>query len=172
MPPEVPFDYDASVFPDSWVLQWVDQFASLPQFTPVPVEAGLVGSRIYQDELSLCAILLFAGPASTGTSSVLDDRSLSDAQLDGVLEIGLVAVAEFAIDHVIPQPAQNGSIAVRLILGEPGDGTSTATAARVIGSQGQAAFIFISCPEGGATGEFDMLMGTGILALTAAPPPA
>ena len=27
MPAEVPFDFDASVFPDSWVLQWVDGLA-------------------------------------------------------------------------------------------------------------------------------------------------
>ena len=123
MPPEVPFDFDASVLPDSWVLQWVDRFAGVPQFTVVPVEAPGEGGRIYLDELTQCDIVLFAGPDSTGFAPHIDDRTRSDAQLNSRSRIGEAAVAEFAIDHIVPQPGQNGSIAVRLILGAPGDGT-------------------------------------------------
>ena len=167
LPAEVPFDFDASVFPDSWVLQWVDGFADVPQFTVVPVEPAV--SRTYRDELTQCEILLFAGPDSTPLGSSDDDRTLSDAQLDFVLGWGEDAIAEFAFDHTIPQPGQNGSIAARVITGSY-EGSSTATAARVIKSQGQAAYVYVSCPGRDATPEFDMLMETGVLALTAAPP--
>ena len=129
-----------------------------PQFTVVPVEAAGEGGRIYLDELTQCNIVLFAGPDYTGLAPHIDDRTRSDAQLNSVLDIGEAAVAEFAIDHVVPQPGQNGSIAVRLILGAPGDGTTSATAARVIGSQGQTAFVSVLCPGEDATGEFYMLM--------------
>lgn len=172
MPPEVPFDFDASVLPDSWVLQWVDGFADLPQFTVLPLpEYASEGSRIYRDELTQCEILLFAGPDSTPLNSGDDDRTPSDAQLDSFLGWGKDAIAEFAFDHTIPQPGQNGTIAARVITGAY-EGTSTATAARVIKGQGQAAYVYVNCPGPDATPEFDMLMGTGLLAITAAPPPA
>ena len=173
MPAEVPFDFDASVLPESWVLQWVDGFADVPQFTVVPLDPATnrKGARLYRDELSQCKILLFAGPDSTPLGSSDDDRTLSDGQLVSFLGWGEDAIAEFAFDHTIPQPGQNGSIAVRMITGAY-EGTSTATAARVIKSQGQVAYVYVNCPGPDATPEFDMLMGTGLLALTAAPPPA
>lgn len=124
---------------------------------------------MYRDELTQCDILLFAGPDSTPLSSSGDDRAPSDAQLDSFLGWGKDAIAEFAFDHTIPQPGQNGTIAARVITGSY-EGTSTATAARVIKSQKQAAYVYVSCPGADATPEFDMLMGTGLLALTAATP--
>ena len=167
MPAEVPFDFDASVLPDSWVLQWVDGFAGVPQFTVVSVDPPY---RTYRDELTQCEISLFAGPDSVPLGSSDDDRTLSDAQLDIILGWGEDAITEFAFDHTIPQPGQNGTIAARVITGAY-EGSSTVTAARVIKSQGQAAVLYVNCPGPDAKPEFEMLMGSGILALTAAPPP-
>ena len=172
MPAEVPFDFDASVLPDSWVLQWVDQFAGVPQFTVVPPETGTgEGSIDYRDELTQCEIIAFAGPDSTPLGSTADDRTLTDTELSRTLSIPEDAIKEFAFDHTISQPDQNGTIAARLITTKFDDGSQSLTAARVIESLGEVAYVWVYCPGGDAESEYDMLMASGLLGLTAAPPP-
>jgi hypothetical protein len=171
MPTDVPFDFDASIFPDSWDLQWVDNFASAPQFTPIPLETTMEGMRLYQDELTACTILMYGGQYYP-PPGVSGDRVLSDTELKILTGVGDDLISQYATDHTIPQPGENGSIAARSVLGRAGDGSTSFTTARVIESQGQSAFVDINCPGEGAPNLYDVLISGGLLTLTMAPPPS
>ena len=172
VPAEVPFEFDTSVFPDSWVLQWVDKFANAPQFTPVPLETPVEGMRLYRDELTQCEILLFAGeyfgPIPIGPT----DRALSDSGLKVLTDQGDDVISEFAYDHTVPQPDGSGSIAARAIVGAHAEGSSSFATTRVIESRGQEASALIACPGDEASQLYEGLTTSSVLALTIAPPPS
>lgn len=150
-PTDLSYDAGADLDPAVWRVAWGDPFQTDAGFTVLSPDNGN-GSWSYVDSANQCHLFFYQG-AVTDLDMSHDDRTITDDYLSIMLSARMEGVtredvSKHAVDDMVWQADESGTVSVRTIWGSASDESSWLDSARMFGAQGGGVYVSLSCPPG------------------------